>query len=112
MFLLKIPIGGLLWIVWWAVHQTDAPAVDGGGDGGSRVHVHRKPLPRPPRPRRGAHAAVPPPAPSRVRGGAMRTLAVGCPVANVRPERRAAMRPLDAGPTYPSGHPAVDEESP
>ena len=25
MLALKIPIGGLLYIVWWAVHQTDEP---------------------------------------------------------------------------------------
>ncbi len=36
MLVLKIPIAGLLWIVWWAVHQTpdEEPQVD-GGDGGS-----------------------------------------------------------------------------
>ena len=54
MLLLKIPIGGLLWIVWWAIHQTDGQAANGEGDGGSKVHAHRTPRPRPPRPRRGA----------------------------------------------------------
>jgi hypothetical protein len=23
MLLLKIPIAGILWIVWWAIHQND-----------------------------------------------------------------------------------------
>ena len=72
MLLLKIPIGGLLWLVWWAIHKTDeeepAPARD--EDGGSKVthgrHVHPRP-PRSPRPRRGPHAGAPPPAPPRTR---------------------------------------------
>jgi hypothetical protein len=71
--ILKIPIAGILWIVWWAVHQTDdEPAVDGEpGDGGSklRLHSHRRP-PRPHspyHPRRGPHAGAPPPAPTRTR---------------------------------------------
>jgi len=67
MFLLKIPIAGLLWIVWWAIHQTDGQAAGGDGEGGSKVHRHRRPLPRPPRPRRGAHGAVALPAPARIR---------------------------------------------
>jgi hypothetical protein len=95
MFLLKIPIGGLLWIVWWAIHQTDGQAAD-GGDGGTKVHAHRTPLPRPPRPRRGTHAAIPPPAPSRVRCGALRTLAVGCPVSN-RPAQPRTVSPGSRG---------------
>ena len=34
MLLLKIPIGGMLWIVWWAIHKTDEePAVEGDEDG-------------------------------------------------------------------------------
>ncbi|HEY5143705.1 MAG TPA: hypothetical protein VII98_09400 [Solirubrobacteraceae bacterium] len=67
MLILKIPIGGLLWIVWWAVHQTpdEEPQVD-GGDGGSRRPRHpRGPLPR--APRRGSHGERPSPAPARTR---------------------------------------------
>lgn len=77
MLLLKIPIAGILWIVWWAVHQTDEePAADGDGDGdgGSKLRLHaehrrpRAPRPYSPRhPRRGPHAGAPPPAPARTR---------------------------------------------
>jgi hypothetical protein len=91
MFLLKIPICGLLWIVWWAIRQTDEQST-GGEDGGSKVHSHRRPLPRPPRPRRGTHASPPPPSPARVRCSMARTLAVGCPAADLRPARRETSR--------------------
>jgi hypothetical protein len=90
MFLLKIPIGGLLWIVWWAIHQTDEQNA-GGGDGGTKVHSHRRPLPRPPRPGRGAHATPRPATPARVRCAMARTLAIACPVGNARPTRGARL---------------------
>ncbi|MGA3361063.1 MAG: hypothetical protein ABSD82_03415 [Solirubrobacteraceae bacterium] len=73
MLLLKIPIAGILWIVWWAIHQNDdEPVADSGdGGGGSKLrlnHHHRRPRPHLPRhPRRGPHAGAPPPAPARVR---------------------------------------------
>ena len=61
---LKIPIAGLLWLVWWAIRSEPEPAAagdDGSGDGG----VGHPPAPRKPRPpRRGAHItpeSVPPP---------------------------------------------------
>jgi hypothetical protein len=71
MVLLKIPIGGLLWLVWWAIHKTDEePVTEHGEDGGSKVgpqhHLHPRPT-RPRRPRRGPHAGAPPPAPQRTR---------------------------------------------
>ena len=67
--LLKIPIGGLLWLVWWAIHKTDEePVTEHGEDGGSKVspHPHARP-PRPRRPRRGPHTGAPAPAPQRTR---------------------------------------------
>jgi hypothetical protein len=75
MLALKIPIAGILWIVWWAVHQTDEePTVDGDEDGGSKLRMHsahrrpRAPRPHSPRhPRRGPHTGAPPPAPARTR---------------------------------------------
>jgi hypothetical protein len=67
MLILKLPIIGLLYLVWWAVHQSDDEAEqrrDGGG-GGTKVREPRHPRPRLPRhPRRGPHgdpAAVSPP---------------------------------------------------
>jgi hypothetical protein len=67
MLVLKIPIAMLLYIVWWAVKQTDEePASGSTGDGGSKVPVHpHDPFPRPPR--RGPHAEASPPSPPRVR---------------------------------------------
>jgi hypothetical protein len=72
MLLLKIPIGGMAWLVWWAIHKTDEePATARDEDGGSKVdrerlHHHPRP-PRPHRPRRGPHAGATPPSPPRVR---------------------------------------------
>jgi hypothetical protein len=67
MLALKIPLIGLLYIVWWAIKQTpeDAPASDDDG-GIRRERRHpRKPLPR--HPRRGPHGDPPPLPPPRVR---------------------------------------------
>jgi hypothetical protein len=68
MLALKIPIAGLLYIVWWSVRQTPETTHDDNG-GGSDRHPHhpspRRPRPRPPR--RGPHADPPPRAPSRMR---------------------------------------------
>ncbi|HZO36467.1 MAG TPA: hypothetical protein VFB41_06275 [Solirubrobacteraceae bacterium] len=58
MVVLKVPIAGLFYIVWWAVHQTDEDPVS-DGDGGSGVPPHPSPSPRRgpwPR-RRGPHGA-------------------------------------------------------
>ena len=80
MVVLKLPIAGLLYIVWWAVHQTPETAAGGGGDGdgGSRLREPHRPVPHPrpplPRlPRRGSHGAATPPPPARIRGLAART---------------------------------------
>jgi hypothetical protein len=73
MVVLKIPIGLLLWLVWWAIRQEpdDASGDAPGGDGGSKVplsqdpnHPHHPHPPFPRRPRgRGPHGdpTVPPP---------------------------------------------------
>lgn len=52
---LKIPIAALLYIVWWAIHQTDEDAAPSSGDGGVRP-PHRPRIPRRPR-RRGPHGS-------------------------------------------------------
>jgi hypothetical protein len=79
MLVLKIPIGGLLWIVWWAIHNVDEEAVtdssENDEDGGIGVPDHpRGPKPRPAR--RGPHPdspPAPPPARSRTPGQRPRT---------------------------------------
>ena len=69
MVVLKIPVIALLYLVYWAVKQTDAEMeLPSDGGGGSDRHPHRGRPHRPRPPRRGPHAAEPPPrAPSRVR---------------------------------------------
>jgi hypothetical protein len=71
MLVLKIPIIALLYLVYWAIRQSDAEIEqpsDGGGGSDRHPHrggPHRPRRPRPPR--RGPHAEPPPRAPSRVR---------------------------------------------
>ena len=67
MLALKIPLVGLLYIVWWSVRQTPEPAKGDSGGGSDREwhHPSRRPRPRPPR--RGPHADPPPLPPSRMR---------------------------------------------
>jgi hypothetical protein len=67
MLVLKIPIAMLLYIVWWAIKQSDMEEeVPETGDGGTRKPVHpRGPLPH--APRRGPHAEPQAPAPARIR---------------------------------------------
>jgi hypothetical protein len=73
MLALKIPLGMLLYLVWWAVRQTpedEQPRSE--GDGGSRVDRHpRRPLPR--LPRRGPHGDPLPATPPRVRTTVVRS---------------------------------------
>lgn len=59
MLVLKIPIGLLLWLVWWAIRQVPDELDEGEGrDGGSKVprapHHPHSPFPRSPR-GRGPH---------------------------------------------------------
>lgn len=73
MLVLKIPIGLLLWLVWWAIRQEpDDAGETQGGDGGSKVREVRDPRhPRPPFPRtprhRGPHGDPLPASPPRTR---------------------------------------------
>lgn len=70
---LKLPIAGLLYIVWWAIREAPDPEPLPGQDGGVKKplaprprHPHPRPaLPR--RPRRGPHGAPALAAPPRVR---------------------------------------------
>jgi len=70
MLCLKLPIAGLFYIVWWAVHATPEPEATSGDDGGTKRPLSPPPRPRHPRPalprnpRRGPHGApriAPPP---------------------------------------------------
>jgi hypothetical protein len=69
MVVLKVPVGLLLYICWWAVRQQaeepEPPASD-EGEGGGNDRAHRPPIGRGPRPR-GPHGQAMPPAPPRTR---------------------------------------------
>jgi hypothetical protein len=73
MLVLKIPIMGLLYIVWWAIRATPEPEAipdEGGGTKKPLAPRPRHPHPRPalPRnPRRGPHGAPAVQAPPRTR---------------------------------------------
>lgn len=73
MFVMKIPLIALLWLVWHAIkavpEEEESPSDDGGTD---RQHP-RSPRHRPP-PRRGPHAAPAPAAPPRMRALRGRTV--------------------------------------
>jgi hypothetical protein len=64
---LKIPIFALLYLVWWAIRQSDVEVepVDEGGGSDRTGHGPRARPPKPPR--RGPHADPPPRPPERVR---------------------------------------------
>jgi hypothetical protein len=67
MLFLKIPIGMLLYLVWWAIKQSDMPETQpSDGDGGTKVPPHEPRAGRHPR-RRGPHGEPVVPAPPRVR---------------------------------------------
>src|ERR1700679_44693 len=83
MVVLKIPVLGSIWLVWWASQRTPEPEAAEDSDGGS---FKRRPRPKLPRgPRRGPHgggaAAAPPACPP---GGRTRV---------VRPAGRPAFAP-------------------
>jgi hypothetical protein len=55
MVILKIPIAALLYLVWWAIKQSDIEEITETGDGGVKP-PHRPRAPRHPR-RRGPHGS-------------------------------------------------------
>jgi hypothetical protein len=78
MLALKIPLVGLICLVWWAVKQKpDDESSSRDDDGGIKRHrPHpRKPFPR--RPRRGPHGDPVPLPPARVRTVRARARSLG-----------------------------------
>lgn len=71
MVFLKLPILGLLYIVWWAVRSPPEPEPVTDENGGTKKPLSpcpRHPRPaRPRNPRRDPHGAPPVPAPARMR---------------------------------------------
>jgi len=73
MLALKIPLIGLICIVWWAIKQEPDETPSSGGDGGVKRQRPHPPKPFPRRPRRGPHGDPAPPPPPRVRTMRART---------------------------------------
>jgi hypothetical protein len=68
MLALKLPLAGLIYIVWWAIKQEPEDATNPEDDGGIKRHDRpHPPKPFPRLPRRGPHGDPPPAAPARVR---------------------------------------------
>jgi hypothetical protein len=67
MLALKIPLIGLISIVWWAIKQEPEDSSSGESDGGIKRQRPHPPAPFPRRPRRGPHGDLAPSPPARVR---------------------------------------------
>jgi hypothetical protein len=73
MFVLKIPLIALLWLVWYAIKATPEPEPEQDEGGGNDRRQPRGPVQGGP-PRRGPHAELPPASPARVRVARGRTV--------------------------------------
>jgi hypothetical protein len=93
--ILKIPIAGLLYLVWWAIHQTpeteEAPPASEDNDS-----LHRRRGPRRPRdPRRGPHAPDAQPLPECPPGGRLRVLTPPAPARAATAHARGSAEPSE-----------------
>ena len=78
MLALKIPLAGLIYIVWWAIKQEPEDASGSDDDGGVRRRERpHPPEPFPRRPRRGPHGDPAPHPPARVRTTRARARSLG-----------------------------------
>ena len=97
MVVLKIPVGFLLYIAWWAIHAEpeveEAPADDGGEHGFKRFRRDPK---RPRGPRRGPHAPDALPLPPCPPAGRSRVLTPPAPA------RAAAAHSAQRGSAEPA----------
>jgi hypothetical protein len=96
--ILKIPIAFLLYLVWWAIHQTpeteEAPPAN---EDETLRHGRRRPL-RPRGPRRGPHAPDAQPLPSCPPAGRFRVLTPPAPVRAATAHARGAAQPSGTEP--------------
>lgn len=67
MLALKIPLAGLIYIVWWAIKQEPDQMSSSDDDGGVKRDRPHPPKPFPRTPRRGPHGDPAPLPPARVR---------------------------------------------
>ena len=67
MLALKLPLAGLIYIVWWAIKQEPDQTSSSDDDGGVKRDRPHPPKPFPRTPRRGPHGDPAPLPPARVR---------------------------------------------
>ena len=72
--ILKIPVAALLYLVWWAIRQTEQPADAPESEGDHGFHRWRGEPKRPRGPRRGPHAPDGRPLPACPPGGRLRVV--------------------------------------
>lgn len=93
---LKIPVGLMLWLVWWAIHAEPAPEEappEGGEERFGRFRRHPR---RPRGPRRGPHAPGARPLPECPSGGRTRVLTPPAPAraATAHAKQRGSAEPV------------------
>jgi hypothetical protein len=93
--ILKIPIAALLYLVWWAIHQTpEEEEVPPTAEERDRLHRPRKPR-RPRGPRRGPHAPDSLPLPDCPPGGRLRVLTPPAPARAATAHARGSAEPSE-----------------
>jgi hypothetical protein len=96
MVILKIPIGFLLYIVWWAFRAETQPEEAPEGEGGQPHRFRREPK-RPRGPRRGPHAPDALPAPAGGHEGRTRIFTPPAPAraAAAHAAQRGSVEPVE-----------------
>jgi hypothetical protein len=97
MVVLKIPVGLLLYIVWWALRAETQPDEAGPGTEDHRFRRYRREPKRPRGPRRGGHGPDAIPLPGCPPGGRTRAFTPPAPVraATAREAQRGSARPIE-----------------
>jgi hypothetical protein len=93
--ILKIPVGLMLYLVWWAVRASDAPAEAPPETDDHRFRRFRRDPRKPRGPRRGPHAPDAQPLPACPPGGRFRVVTAPAPLrtASARAEQRGSADP-------------------
>jgi hypothetical protein len=92
--ILKIPVAGLLYLVWWAIHQTPEEAEDAPPASEDHDLRHWRRTPKKPRdPRRGPHAPDAEPVPACPPGGRIRVFTPPVPVRAATAHARGSAKP-------------------
>jgi hypothetical protein len=93
--ILKIPVAGLLYLVWWAVHQTPEIEEAPPGADDHEFRRRRRQPPGPRDPRRGPHAPDAQPLPACPPAGRFRALPPPAPVRAEVAHSRGSAEPAE-----------------